>query len=543
MLDTWFGREGAETLGFVHLPSSGAHAGVVICPPLGYEQFNAYRAMRYVSQELEARGIASVRFDYAGEGDAVGAPGRADAVELWLGSVADAVALLRSAGVERIALAGLSSGALIAVEAARRAAPDALVLWDPTFSGRRFLRRQRTLSDLVVAPEAAGANPLLSTTLHDDAAAWIAAQTLDLDGFDIPALVLARQSAASVPELGPGVDVRRVAGQEELLDVSSAVAEIPVETVATMVDWVAAALPGHVHPLHLAPRTEVVVDRTPDGDPIVERLSRRGPEQLFTIETVAVDGGERGDVLLQPAAAEHRVSAGRFQVRVARDLAARGFRAVRFDRRLTGDSTTVVPGEQNLVLTEAWVDDADVLAAGLRADHLALVGICAGAWSSARVAATRPTDLTVLIGPNYWRTQGMAPDAYATLVRETGGVEPRIAGLKGRVRDSIPNWLWRLLAPSQLFNNPATLLQRPAGRAASIALLMPPEDAITFENNRGRDAVARLRSRGADVHVAAYDEGDHAMFGAALQERALADIVWLLDEAMPAPAEHPVAAR
>jgi len=50
--------------------------------------------------------------------------------------------------------------------------------------------------------------------------------------------------------------------------------------------------------------------------------------------------------------------------------------------------------------------------------------------------------------------------------------------------------------------------------------------------------VARLRSQGADVRVAAYEEGDHAMFGEALQARALADIVWLLDEHMPAAAPH-----
>ena len=177
------------------------------------------------------------------------------------------------------------------------------------------------------------------------------------------------------------------------------------------------------------------------------------------------------------------------------------------------------------MLTEAWVEDADALVAELDEPDLALVGICAGAWVSARVAATQPHRLAVLVGPNYWRTQPMQPDAYAQVVLETGGVEPRIAGLKAIVRDSIPNWLWRLLAPSQLFNNPATLLRDPAGRGGSIALLMPPEDAITFDRNRGADAVARLRARGADVRVAAYEEGDHAMLGEALQARALADMV------------------
>jgi alpha-beta hydrolase superfamily lysophospholipase len=543
MIDTWFGREGAETLGFVHVPPAGARAGVVICPPLGYEQFNAYRAMRFLGQDLADRGLAAVRFDYAGEGDAVGEPGRPDAVERWLGTVADAVALLRGAGVQRVALVGMSSGALIAAEAARRSGTDGLVLWDPSFSGRRFLRRQRTLSDLVVAPEAAGANPVLSTVLHPEAAAWIDGQRVDaeaLAGITAPMLVLARTSAAQVPDLGAGAEVRRVDGQEQLLDVSSSVAAIPEGTVKAITGWLSDRLRGEPQRLHLTPLTEIEVGRADDGEPIVERLSRRGPEQLFTIETTrAHSPALRGAVLLQPAAAEHRASAGRFQVRIARELAGRGFRALRFDRRITGDSTIVVPGEQNLVLTEEWVKDADALVAELREPQLALVGICAGAWVSARVAATRPNRLAVLVGPNYWRTQPMQPDAYARLVLDTGGVEPRIAGLKSAVRDRIPNWLWRLVAPSQLFNNPATLLRAPAARGGAIALLMPPEDAVTFERNRGADAVARLRSRGADIRVAAYDEGDHAMLGEALQARALADIVWLLDETMPDPARVP----
>jgi alpha-beta hydrolase superfamily lysophospholipase len=546
MIDTWFGRAGAETLGFAHLPYGGAHAGVVMCPPLGYEHFNAYRAMRYLGQELEEAGIAAVRFDYAGEGDAVGEPGRPDAVERWLQTVADAAALLRAAGVQRIALLGLSSGGLIAAEAARRSASDALVLWDPSFSGRRFLRRQRTLSDLVVAPDAAGANPVLSTRLHPDAARWIAEQRIDaetLADVDAPVLVLARRSAGRAPELGARAEVRMTDGQEELLDVPSSVAAIPVDTVAAIVEWVAGTLPGTPGPLRLTARSEVEVGRTADGIPIVERLSRRGPQQLFMIETATAqpDAG-RGAVLLQPAAAEHRTSAGRFQVRIARDLAGRGFRALRFDRRITGDSTYVTPDEDNLVLAEGWVDDADALVAEIAEPRLALVGICAGAWVSARVAATQPVDVAVLVGPNYWRTAPMEPNAYAGVVRRTGGAEPRVAGLKAFIRDSIPDWLWRLSAPWQLFNNPATLLRAPALRGTTMVMLMPPEDATTFWNNRGPDAVARLRARGADVRYAAYDEGDHAMFGEALQAQALADIVWVLEHAMPARASFAVAA-
>ena len=122
------------------------------------------------------------------------------------------------------------------------------MLWDPSFSGRRFLRRQRTLSDLVVAPEAAGSNPVLSTTLHPDAAEWIGEQRVDADDPRRDRRCRRSCSPAAAPATSPtsaaGVDVAIVDGQEELLDVSSSVAAIPVDTIAAIADWVAGALPG-----------------------------------------------------------------------------------------------------------------------------------------------------------------------------------------------------------------------------------------------------------------------------------------------------------
>ena len=197
----------------------------------------------------------------------------------------------------------------------------------------------------------------------------------------------------------------------------SALSVLPAGTIRTIVGWVDAASPPIDHRRRPV-RHEARVDG-PDGAPIVERLTRFGPQKLFAIETVREDGAEpTGVVVLQPGAAEHRVGPGRFQVLAARELAARGTRAIRFDRRITGDSTPVRAGEPNLIFAEEWIDDVDALVEHLVGDDpVAHVGLCSGAWVAARMADLRPTRLTVLLSPTYFKLQGMEAGGYAEASR------------------------------------------------------------------------------------------------------------------------------
>ena len=549
LIDTWFGADDAPILGFLHAPDGGARGGVVICPPLGHEHVLAYRTLRFAAQQLETRGVAALRFDYLGEGDASGETARADAPERWLESIAQAVNYLRESGVERIALLGLTSGALLASEAvARIPGVDALAFWDPTLSGRRFLRRQHSLHELSVGtmPPVPDQVSLLSLALHPDAADWIETRAITASGLaalQTDTLVLGRERDRNNPAterlvsaLPARAEYRTVTGQEELLEAPSAIAEMPLATIATLADWLSGRFPATRSATRPVVTRHAEVGRTPDGSAIVEMLHRVGPERLFAIETlVDTAPDDAGVVVLQPGAAEHRIGPGRFQVQLARDLAERGYRAIRFDRRITGDSTPVRVGEPNLIFAEAWVEDAEALVTSLAPQtEIAYVGLCAGGWSWARLAERRPSRLTVLMSPNYYKTEPMEPGEYTRLSRLEYEGTPRLSSVKSRVRALTPSWVWRAAARFQIFHDPGVLLDAASRDESSIvALLMSPDDEENFLHHRGADAVARLRRRGADIRVTGYPFGDHSLFSEQVRAAMRIDVLALIDEALP----------
>ncbi|MCU1579854.1 MAG: hypothetical protein JWP19_2058 [Rhodoglobus sp.] len=563
MVDTWFGAEDARTLGFLHVPDDGvARGGVVICPPLGYDHALGYRGMRYFAQQLEAAGVAAIRFDYLGEGDASGATASPNSQERWLTTIENAVAYLHESGVERVVVLGLRSGALLAVRAMDRLRDvAALVLWDPDLSGRRFVRRQRSLYELTVGatPQSADdAVALISLTLHSSTAAWVEGLEVTAGGLSsvgVETLVLGRRaddaSAASrriAQSDAAGVDYRVIDGQEEWLEAPGALAILPQDSIRTIIQWVGERLPVAGGPVLPAITAETLVGTSADGVPIVERIRRVGPNELFAIETVLGDQPteeERGMIVLQPGAAEHRVGPGRFQVDAARELAAQGFRAIRFDRRITGDSTEVRPGEPSLVFAEEWVDDADDLIAGLATDSpLVLAGLCAGGWVSARVTERHTARLTVLMSPNYFKTTSLKPGGYTRLTETHRDHTPLIDRVKGALREHVPGWLWRMLAGLQLFHDPAVLLEAPSrNRRSTVAILLTPEDVENFAGHRGPDAVARLRVHGADIRVTTYPFGDHSLFGEEVRAAMRRDLLALAESTVPQVAGPALAER
>jgi len=482
--------------------------GVVVCPPFGQEGVVAYRTLRHLADELESRGIASVRYDPSGRGDS--APD--DDPDAPVQSAETAATLLRDAGCTRIVFAGLASGVLVAAAAAARSVDADVVLWDPPASGRAWIRRQRALATMTIGSDRVvdGVESLLGVDLTPPAADAIAA-------IRMPSLpdrhVLVATRPGAVPPAGLGsVEHIEVAGTGELLDGTSMRARIPGGAVTAIADWVDAVTRSATAGAGNAPVLDDLVVPAACGEPVVvERIVSLGPDQLFGIETAPAEAHPGLPVvLLHNGAAEHRVGAGDYQVALARALARDGVRAVRFDRRGTGESGDVRADESSLLFTQEWIDDQDavIAALGVSGGHLAIAGMCSGAWLAAHAAAAAPR-LVVEISPNDYRRRPAAPGDDAEAARAVEDITAARQWLRDRWNRWVPAPVRLRLAWRRPTGSIAGHLRRIVQAGTRTVLVVSPLDAAIFEQLGGPDALARI---GGDVEVVRVPDGDHSLF-------------------------------
>jgi pimeloyl-ACP methyl ester carboxylesterase len=115
----------------------------IICYPWGAEYVYAHRTLRQLALKLSSAGFHTLRFDFYGTGDSGGEPADIDLT----GSESDVETAIEElteiTGLSKITLIGLRLGAVVAAGVAGRlrSKVEALVLWDPIFSGPEYLTR------------------------------------------------------------------------------------------------------------------------------------------------------------------------------------------------------------------------------------------------------------------------------------------------------------------------------------------------------------------------------------------------------------------
>ena len=136
----------AQTLGLFMPAKPGPQAGqvaVLFVSPWGYEEMCVRKFWRVLAEDLADAGVASLRFDYPGTGDALDITTPGLGLDAWRQSIVAAAATLRRlSGVQELVLIGQGLGAALAYEARTEIGDvDGMALLAPVLSGRIYLRK------------------------------------------------------------------------------------------------------------------------------------------------------------------------------------------------------------------------------------------------------------------------------------------------------------------------------------------------------------------------------------------------------------------
>jgi pimeloyl-ACP methyl ester carboxylesterase len=406
MIPVVFGPNGKQLMGIYHAPRPevALATGVVLCNPLGYEAMCAHRTYRHLAKRLASAGFHVLRFDYHGTGDSSGRSDEPNRLRAWLDSIRAAVDELRAiAGVTGIDLFGVRLGATLAALAAGECRDiRGLVLWAPFVSGRAYVRELRALQMIKDGSGQGGqapASPCEPSTLHELSAVNLlalrhrfAGRALVLPRDDLP--TGEKQLAMHLQECGVDTELRAEPGYARMMDHPETNA-VPSATLDAIVDWLrrphagvaarrpaARARPGVLAAWSRAPRRAVHEEALSFGD----------GNRLFGILTEGDEPrGGRTAVVFLNAGANHRVGPNRLHVSLARDLAARGYPAFRFDVGGLGDGRPAPGRAENKIYSRDSVADVKAAMTFLTSirdvQRFVLVGICSGGFLACHTSA------------------------------------------------------------------------------------------------------------------------------------------------------------
>jgi alpha-beta hydrolase superfamily lysophospholipase len=493
-----------------------------------------HRTFRLLAEDLARAGFVALRFDYDGTGDSAGRMIDDGRVGAWSSSVVAAVALLRGAGLPRLALVGMRLGAtLAAVAASEVGGVDDLVLWDPIRTGRMFVRQQQALASL--SHQLAGEDTLPAGWV--EAPAWVfAAETVaELGQLDMTkttgtlagrTLVLTRPDRPDDEKLrarfgDPGVAWRSATDQAALIDAIPSQNAVPRAAIADIVDWLGEA---DIEPVAVT-APPAVADEVSHGPAVTERLVRLGPCDLFGIVTEpAESGGLTGPTaVFLDVAAEHHVGPARLWVELARQWAEAGVRSLRFDLSGLGDSPSKPGQDDQLMYAPSAIDDAIAAVRATSPDDpsdVVLIGLCSGAYVAMDAAdQLHPRGVCALNPVMSYRPNPFAagpPPARPVLHGVRRRVSPdmydRLSRLRFLGREVVSVALDRL----QRVELPRTVLRRIAAEGTDV-LLVAGAQLIAGPPVPPRAGL--LPPAGPKLRVVSPDDLDHSLLASKPRDR------------------------
>lgn len=412
------------TVGLFTPPSTGAQPSdiaVLFTSPWGLEEMCTRKFWRIISEKLADRGIASLRFDYPGTGDALDDIDFEAGLSVWSDSLASAATYLKTlSGCARIVVVSQGLGAVIATKAADAIeALDAIVYMAPVVSGRLHIR------ELAVWSKVVDENLGLTDEQHDKAGVSIASLTmpgeiadevrnvnlLTIDRSPAPrALVIGRadrpsdkEFAARLRALGADVSEEAFEGYDKLVS-NPVIVKMPLSVADNLTNWIA-ALPSEPASAPIrapGPATPLA------GDGFAETPVRFGLNSRLSGVLCEPSRGRAGaTVLFLTSAYDRHAGWGRATVALARALARSGIPSLRFDTANVGDSPPV-PGRPDQVLyhsdQNSDVSEAIDFLEACRLTPVVAAGRCSGAYLGLQVSLVEPRIAgTVSVNPAVFR--------------------------------------------------------------------------------------------------------------------------------------------
>jgi dienelactone hydrolase len=532
----WFGPVDRPLFGWLQLPEE-AHAGVVLCRPIGLEALSVHRAYRRLAEKLVGEGMVTLLFDYTGTGDSAGDLEDLADTSTWVSDIGEAIEYVRQAGVSHVGLIGLRLGATLAANATADYEVDALVLWDPCETGRAFLREQRLLAATIGAspedPAAAGGVEIPGLLLPKNLAAAISALSLDNSAGALAQrlLLLTRPGRFSSARLqnrlsAHNVEQRDATGQDRFIDVEPGISVMPEEVVGDIVTWSSRSLDSAGVTTSVLTQPEswsvVCVARSESGGNVIERAVEIGAEKLFGVVTELQDAGRapRPAVIFLNAGVCPHSGPARLWVDMARLWAIQGVRALRLDIGGLGDSPTRPGQRSDVAFPPEAIEDIRAAVQFMAPEDpsaVVLVGLSSGGYHGLEGALLLNSRRAWLVNPGWPRVPPEATEADGPHQRAARLLNPLIRRLLSSDRiarlnaEIVPSVAWWALDKLGLYPTPARTLENVAQRGTELLVVYGEPDYSWFTKRSSRWGMRRLERSGR-CRLEVVQSMDHSLF-------------------------------
>lgn len=368
----------------------------------GFEELCARKFWQQLAVELSARGMASMRFDYPGTGDALDHADYAEGLTVWLDTVKAAARTLKQlSGIDRLVFIGHGIGGALAWRVAETMDDvSGLVLAAPALSGRHWLREFVALSRIANQGAILTANSSSGPTMGEQVipptvtSGLKALNITSATSAPVDNILLLQQEnrpadaafADHLNALGVKVEAQIFEDYERFIrDVLFSIP--PNGAIRTIAAW---AEKQGTTVAYADKRESLTVPShsSLEAECFTETPVRFGEHNRLYGVLCEPRGERKGaTVLVLPTGYERASGWGRISVRLCRDLARTGIASLRFDMANIADSPAVPGRPEQIIYGEGQLADVDAAMDFLTERKLfpvVVTGRCSGGWAAFR---------------------------------------------------------------------------------------------------------------------------------------------------------------